>query len=92
MGTPIFGIFPAAADLTSQNPDNVRGTNNLILADKRVIIKEFSLQVEVGEARTVAVEKHLCQVGSEDVEDGCPQRNPENSEQQTFRTARGRWR
>ena len=33
-------------------------------------------------AETDAVEKDLCQVGSEDV-DGCPQSNPENSMQQT---------
>ena len=51
----------------AQTPDNVQFINNLSLADKRVTVKELSLQMGVGEMsvwsiETVAVEKGLCQV------------------------------
>ena len=44
---------------TAQAPDNVQRTNYLILADKRVTVKELSLQVGVGEANVCRILKQL---------------------------------
>ena len=44
---------------TRQSPENVQHINNLILADKRMTVKELSLEMEVGEASVCRILKQL---------------------------------
>jgi transposase len=65
---------------TAQTPDNVQRVNDMVLEDKRVTLKEMSIELGIGEASVCRILKQLglkklCKVGSEH-NDRCPQRNP----------------
>jgi hypothetical protein len=57
VGTPIFGNLLAPADRT---PDNVqRVVNDMVLVDRRVTVKEMSVQLGIVEASVCRILKHL---------------------------------
>jgi transposase len=44
---------------TTQTPDNVQRGNNMVLEDRRVTVKEMSVQLEIGEASVCRILKQL---------------------------------